>query len=90
MTIQEFLDTYLPTRKPKASDVQRAWAGWIANLYLAVTGNEMTLAEVWAAMETAGYEDKSGMFAVSKAELGRVDRRFSEKMVRNRKDGKGV
>jgi hypothetical protein len=90
MTIQEFLDAYLPTRKPKASDVQRAWAGWIANLYLVVTGNEMTLAEVWAAMETAGYEDKSGMFAVSKAELGRVDRRFSEKMIRNRKDGKGV
>jgi hypothetical protein len=90
MTIQEFLDTYLPTRLPKAGDRQLAWAGWIANLYLAVTGNEMTLAEVWAAMETAGYEDKSGMFAVSKAELGRVDRRFSEKMVRNRKDGKGV
>jgi hypothetical protein len=90
MTIQEFLDTYLPTRIPKASDVQRAWPGWIANLYLASTGNEMTLAEAWTAMETAGYAAKCGLFFVSRAELGRVDRRFGEKMLSNARKGKGV
>jgi microcompartment protein CcmL/EutN len=90
MTIQEFLDTHLPTRKPKDGDVQRAWPGWIANLYVAATGNDITLAEVTAAMEAAGYEATMTSFFVSKAELGRVDRRFAEKMLKNRRDGRGV
>ena len=90
MTIQEFLDTHLPTRKPKDGDVQRAWPGWIANLYVAATGNDITLAEATAAMEAAGYEATMTSFFVSKAELGRVDRRFAEKMLKNRRDGRGV
>jgi len=91
MTIQEFLDTHLPTRKLKDGDVvQRAWEGWIANLYTAATGKEVTLNEVFDAMVAAGYERRLTAFWVSAKELGRVDRRFAEKMVRNRKDGKGV
>jgi hypothetical protein len=90
MTVQDFLDTYLPTRKPMDGDVQRAWPGWIATLYIAATGNDITLAEAVAAMRAAGYESKFGLFFVSKAELGRVDRRFAEKMLKNRKDGRGV
>ena len=90
MTIQEFLDTHLPTRKPKDGDVQRAWEGWIANLYTAATGKEVTLNEVFDAMVAAGYERRLTAFQVSVKELGRVDRRYAERMVRNRKDGKGV
>jgi hypothetical protein len=90
MTIQEFLDTHLPTRKPKEGDVQRAWPGWIANLYISATGNDITIAEVTAAMQAAGYAATMISFFVSEKELGRVDRRYAEKMVRNRKDGKGV
>ena len=90
MTIQEFLDTYLPTKAPKMGDITRAWEGWIANLYTAATGAEVTLDEVAAAMVAAGYERRMTGYFVSKKELGRVDRRFAEKMIRNRKDGKGV
>lgn len=89
MTIQEFLDIHLPTKAPK--EWKRAWAGWVANLYTAATGNETTLNEMTAAMTAAGYEDgKAGSFFVCHKELGRVDRRYAEKMIRNRKDGKGV
>lgn len=90
MTIQEFLDIHLPTKTPKTGDVQRAWDGWIANLYTAATGNEVTLDEVFDATIAAGYERRMTSFFVSAKELGRVDRRFAEKMIRNRKDGKGV
>ena len=90
MTIEEFLDTYLPTRKPKDGDVQRSWPGWIANLYVAATGNDITLVEVTAAMQAAGYEATMTSFFVSKTELGRVDRRYAEQMTKNSKDGKGV
>jgi hypothetical protein len=90
MTIQEFLDAYLPTRAPKPGDVQPAWEGWIANLYTAATGNEVTLVDFRDAMTAAGYRCGLSSFIVSAKELGRVDRRFAEKMVRNRKDGKGV
>jgi len=91
MTIQEFLDIHLPTRAPKTGDRQLAWAGWIANLYIASTGTEVTLNEVFDAMKDAGYEwVGTRVFAVSVKELGRVDRRYAEKMTRNRKDGKGV
>jgi hypothetical protein len=90
MTINEFLDTYLPTRQPNDGDVQRAWPGWIANLYVAATGNDITLVEVTAAMEAAGYAATMTSFFVSKRELVRVDRRFGEKMLKNRKDGRGV
>lgn len=90
MTIQEFLDAHLPTRAPKTGDVQRAWEGWIANLYSAATGNETTLDEVTTAMEAAGYERRMKSFLVSVKELGRVDRRYFEKMFQNRREGKGV
>ena len=90
MTIQEFLDVHLPTKAPNVGDVQRAWEGWIANLYTAATGNEVTRLEVFDAMIAAGYELTPTSFFVSAKELGRVDRRYAEKMVRNRKDGKGV
>lgn len=90
MTIQEFLDLHLPTRAPKMGDIQRAWEGWIANLYTAATGNETTLDEVTTAMVAAGYERRTTSFLVSVKELGRVDRRYVEKMSRNRRDGKGV
>jgi hypothetical protein len=90
MTIQEFLDVHLPTKAPKMGDVQRAWEGWIANLYNAATGEEVTLDEVATAMVAAGYERRMTGCFVSKKELGRVDRRYAEKMIRNRKDGKGV
>ena len=90
MTIQEFLDTHLPTRYPSVGDIQRAWGGWIANLYTAATGTEVTLSEVFDAMVAGGYERRMTSFFVSAKELGRVDRRYAEKMIRNRKDGKGV
>ena len=90
MTIQEFLDLHLPTRATKPGDVQRAWDGWIANLYTAATGNEVTVNEVFDAMIASGYDRRLTSFFVSKKELGRVDRRFAERMIRNRKDGKGV
>jgi hypothetical protein len=90
MTIQEFLDVHLPTKSPKMGDVKRAWEGWIANLYTAATGKDVTLNEVFDAMVAAGYECRMTSFFVSAKELGRVDRRYAEKMVRNRKDGKGV
>lgn len=90
MTIQEFLDTHLPTRSPKFGDNQRAWAGWIANLYVAATGKEVTVNEAFDAMTAAGYERTPTSFFVSAKELGRVDRRYAEKMIRNRKEGKGV
>ena len=90
MTIQEFLDIHLPTKAPNMGDIQRAWEGWIANLYTAATGSEVTLNEVTTAMVAAGYERRMTSFFVSAKELGRVDRRYAEKMIRNRKDGKGV
>lgn len=91
MTIQEFLDIHLPTKAPKPVDSQFTWAGWIANLYISSTGTEITLNEVFDAMKASGYEwIADRMFAVSVKELGRVDRRYAEKMVRNHKEGKGV
>ena len=90
MTINEFLAIHLPTTKPKEGDWARAWAGWIANLYISATDIDITLDEVTAAMETVGYDAKNSMFVVSGAELRRADRRFGEKMLKNRKDGRGV
>lgn len=90
MTIQEFIDIHLPTKAPKQGDVQPVWAGWIANLYIAATGKEVTLDEATAAMTAAGYGLGTSSVVVSAKELGRVDRRYAEKMVKNRKDGKGV
>lgn len=93
MTIQEFLDLHLPTKSPKPVDGMRAWSGWIANLYIAATGKDILLAETIEAMVSAGYrtsETARDDFVVSAKELGRVDRRYAEKMIRNRKDGKGV
>lgn len=90
MTIQEFLDIHLPTKFPNVGDIQRAWEGWIANLYTAATGRDVTLDEVMEAMTAAGYERRTSSFFVSEKELGRVDRRYAEKMIRNHKEGKGV
>jgi hypothetical protein len=90
MTINEFLAIHLPTTKPKEGDRARAWAGWIANLYISATDIDITLNEVTAAMETVGYDAKNSMFVVSGTELRRADRRFGEKMLKNRKDGRGV
>ena len=93
MTFPEFLAHYFPTKSPKQSDESRVWAGWLANLYLAATGETITVDEAAEKAMVHGYvgvPDKHPTIIVSKIELKRADNKGFDVMFKNWRMGRGA